>query len=535
MRLYSQSTPSQVERPRLRYFLFSCLFTSNVWAVGLYTAPKQHDNDVKASPVPADGHGKEAAPNSSCTQAVTPADEKFIGEFLAKSSELRKNLSAGSSLDLQLNKLIEDYSKKISPAGLSALSAVYMREQFLQLANGLQNDPSVNKAYSEFNTASEQRIAERDRYKNAGFFKRVSGSADKAIIDSGNNVTAKMNALIASLKSSSKLDEAYKQQIVKSLLKMQMAESAADGDQAAAIANRYAGYAATAKTVRNGAVGAGLIVGGILTGGATMSAGASVIASTTATLGTSGAVTVGLLSSAAVGAAAGAAGGAGYGLLRGEAGMIARSTLGDDSFMCSLVQEQAQHSQQVYKDALKFAAMGAAIGGVAGGLSAAGGIYALIAQGGGATLATVGAGASAWGATKQGLESKALFEKAAQASAQGDEASARTLVNQARAKAVDAGLSGVDTVLAGVAAAKTSQAFKQSLKEAPQSIAQLAEAKSIALRDSLLRNEFEQKASHIEGSLKAKVKNAFETLTAEEKQIFLKNFSRFEKWIGSCK
>jgi hypothetical protein len=155
--------------------------------------------------------------------------------------------------------------------------------------------------------------------------------------------------------------------------------------------------------------------------------------------------------------------------------MIAKSTLSDDSFMCSLVQEQAQHSQQVYKDALKFAAVGATIGGGMGFLAAKGGIYALIAEGGGAALAAAGSVTSAWGATKEGLESKALFEKAAQASAQGDEATARSLVKQAREKAVEAGLSGVDSVLAGVAAAKTTQSFKKSLKEAPQSIAQIAE------------------------------------------------------------
>jgi hypothetical protein len=497
------------------YFIFLIFLSSNYsWTEDLH----KQSSDTKAKKQSNNPNSKEANSDTPCTQSITPADEKLISEFLTKTSELRKNLGSSSSTNVQIEKLVDSYSKKISPAGLSALSAVYMREQFLQLANGLQNDPSINKAFKDFNSATEERIRERKRYKEAGFFKRRSGSADKALIESGNEVTAKMNALIASIKSSSKIDIDYKKQMINSILKMVMSENNADGNLAGAIADRYEGYTAIAKTVRNGAAGAGLIVGGLFLGGTTIGAGSTVLASTTTTLGSTGAAITGLMSSAAVGAAAGAAGGAGYGLLRGEAAMIAKSTLSNDSFMCSLVQEQAQNSEQVYKDALKFAAVGATIGGVVGGLSAAGGIYSIIAQGGGTALAAAGTATSAWGATTQGLESKALFEKASQASEDGNEKLAREYLAQARSKAVEAGLSGVDSVLAGVATAKTSQAFKQSLREAPKSIAQIDLSKRVATE--LTNKGHEEWRKNYQEQLKAQGKSITEP---REKPVPIQN------------
>ena len=190
--------------------LFSILIFSlqlQVWA----RSQKEHLDSEQSN---------EALPSQKCTQNIPKDDEKNIQEFLQKSATLRKNLDSGSTLKTQLNNLIDDYSKKISPSGLKALSAVYMREQFLQLANGLQNDPSINKAFKDFNTATEERISERKRYKDAGFFKRLSGDADNALINSGNTVTKKMNAFIASIKASSNIDPTYTEKMIKSLIKL---------------------------------------------------------------------------------------------------------------------------------------------------------------------------------------------------------------------------------------------------------------------------------------------------------------------------
>ena len=203
---------------------------------------------------------QEASAKKNCTQTITPADSERIREFLWRSRELRQNVDQGNSLDIQLNKLVEEYSQKISPAGLSALSAVYTREQFLQFANGLQNDPSIGKAFGEFNEATEQRNYQRGRYKDAGYFERLSGRPDESMIYSGNKVTEKMNALIKSINASPKIDSAYKKKVIKSLIKMQMSENDIDGNLASDVSNKYEGYAAVAKTVRNGSIGAGLIL-----------------------------------------------------------------------------------------------------------------------------------------------------------------------------------------------------------------------------------------------------------------------------------
>lgn len=428
----------------------------------------------------------EASAKSSCTQSVTTSDEKLIGEFLAKSKDLRTSISDRALLERQVNKLVEEYSNKISSAGLIALSAIYTREQLLQLANSVQNDPAVNIAFRTFNKAVEGQLAERKKYKDAGFFRRHGGKTDGTdLVKAGNDVTAKMNALIQSIRASSKMDEAYKKQFIHSLVKMQSAEFAADAHEAAVISDRYEGYAQVWTGIRDGGAGAALVVGGLITGGATAPAGFAMGSAALATFGTSltatvGAVSAGVATAAVVGSAAGVAGGAGYGLLRGEVGIAARSLLSDDSFSCRMIQEQAEHSKQVYLDSLKLAAMGGKIGAVAGGLAVTGPIGVLIVQGGGA----VGGGGmlvnSASSAGQQAAESKELFSQAKEASERGDEVLAQKLRDQARARAVDSGLSIADAASAGVGALKSVQGISKTLDKAPPSILQTTQAQAAA-------------------------------------------------------
>ncbi len=406
----------------------------------------------------------------TCLDEPSQAEIQAIKTFQEKLSALKQSLPP-EQFQNQASKLIDEIQKQVSARALQGIVAVFMREKMLQIAMAFQDDTELKAAIDEFDIRSKEALEKNQGVRDMGFFERTFNPKPKlaACMDAGECSSRAVLKVTEAIRKSKIIKDEFKEDLIVQFLE---SSSEIQKDQGRALRTGLENASKTVaviETTRNLSLGAALIVSAVVTGGATLSLAGSAAAATTSTLGAGGAWLVGLGTAAVAGTAAGAMGGGGYGLFRGQAGNIARATLGENSFVCNLSNEQSANREKILKDALLFAGVGGGLGATLATMGQVGGITAVIGKGLSVCLTGYCTAASVWGVTARGLEAKSLYEKAKLAFDSGNIEESERLLKLAHAASVEAGLSGVDTLLGVHALQKGLRSFKpaptQSLKE----------------------------------------------------------------------
>ena len=452
-------------------------------SIGTYQNP-QASSHAKPQANHNNNHDNTGS-NEECSQYDPKADQAVIAKFKSEVQAIESLKSSPEVYENQLSKIAQKYVDQISTGGLQSLLANLYKVQLNALTENIETDQRLAIGLKVFEENLKRHELEIQKYSKSGFSGSMFGESHEKLRESGDNLAQATRNLQKRIEKS-KLPPEVKENIL-----LSVRQNASTSYANASLANsrasdRYDRVGAGLILTRDVSAGAALVLGGVITGGSTTAVGASVLGATgsKAAVIVAGSITMG---------AAGAAGGAGYGLVRGNVAQAGNALLSDENFLCALAREQGTTSGKIYKDALVFAAMGGLAGAGFGAGLAFGGAVATTTLAAGTGLGVLGGGATLWNGSKEAMASYELYEKAHKAAEAGNEAEARQFLNEARSKAVEAGLSGVDTIFAAVGSKQGFNAFRDSLKKAPASLDVLAK-EHLATKNNL-KESFNPKES----------------------------------------
>ncbi len=287
---------------------------------------------------------------SSCSVGLNGSDLKVIAHLQA---ELEVEPREKKRIEL-----VNQSMELLSTAGLNTLSLLHNLRVYKDLANVILKNSTLAEVYKKYDDSASRYAARIREYAKSGGFGVLIRGNDKKLSEAGNEFMRYSQLLLSEIAKNSDLDEPSKQAIIKATNIAMSTLLNTEGIAAQRVVDNIDKQLFATKTVRDTAIGSGLIVAGIMTLGTTSSAGTAVLANT-------GSKMAAFLAKSAVRSAAG-------GLLAGGARLVledAKTAFDlsdmDQKKLCEYIKENKNYSD-LSKQAMVWAAGGANIFGIGG-------------------------------------------------------------------------------------------------------------------------------------------------------------------------